>query len=240
MNFRLNLKIKKNMFKILPFYIIFLFANSLSCQNWDFKKPDYKKIEININNKNTNLFYNNLLEQYKKADSTMTLEEKRHLYYGYIFQSSYKPYDTSHYSDSLRSLMKKDNHDKIDLKKIIRFGDSILVENPFDLRVINNQLYAHKENQENNLYNLKLTKYRIVFDALMSSGDGTSKQNSFYVIYTSHEYALVNILGLKFGGKQSLTGDYDYLTVSENEFGIEGLYFNVTPCLDHLEKTLKK
>ena len=74
----------------------------------------------------------------------------------------------------------------------------------------------------------------IVFDALISSGNGRDKENAFYVIYPSNEYALLEILGFKFGNSQSLIDHYDYLEVAENELGIKGLYFDVTPCLNSL------
>ena len=62
--------------------VFFFFLTSLSySQDWNFEKPNYNKIEKNIKIKNSNLFYESLLDRFQNADSTMTLEEKRHLYY---------------------------------------------------------------------------------------------------------------------------------------------------------------
>ena len=66
------------------------------------------------------------------------------------------------------------------------------------------------------------------------------KKEAFYVIYTSHEYDLLNILGFQFGGSQSLIEHYDYLTLAENEAKIEGLYFDVSPCLNSMSKMFKE
>jgi len=51
---------------------------------------------------------------------------------------------------------------------------------------------------------------------------------------------LLDILGFQFGGSQSLIGHYDYLTVQPNEADIEGVYFDVSPCLGSLSKQVEK
>ncbi|MBT0607268.1 DUF4919 domain-containing protein [Aequorivita echinoideorum] len=209
-------------------------------QDWDFEKPDYQKIEKNIKKKNSNLFYESLMERFQNADSTMTLEEKRHLYYGYTFDEKYSPYSRSEYGDSLRAVLQKEKLDSVDLKKVVDFTNKMLVDNPFDLNAINYQLYSLEQLGDKTTFNKKVTQFRTVVDVLMSSGNGKSKEDAFYVIYTSHEYALLNILGFEFGGSQSLIEHYDYLTLAENEANLEGLYFDVTPCLNSMSKMFKE
>ena len=209
-------------------------------QDWDFEKPDYKKIEKNIQMEKSNLFYKTLMNRFQQADSTMTLEEKRHLYYGYIFDENYSPYSRSSYRDSLRVVVQKEEIDSLDLKKIIDFTNEMLLKNPFDLNAINYQLYSLEQLGNNESFEKRMIQLRIIVDALMSSGNGKSKKEAFYVIYTSHEYDLLNILGFQFGGSQSLIEHYDYLTITENEAKLEGLYFDVSPCLNSLTKMLKK
>ncbi len=222
-------------------FILFILLSHLSySQDWDFEKPDYKKIEQNIKKINSNLFYETLMNRYLQADSTMTLEEKRHLYYGYTFDEKYSPYSRSDYGDSLRVILKKEAADSLDLIKIVDFTDKMLLDNPFDLSAINYQLYSLKEMGNKKSFDEKVTQLRIIVDALISSGNGKSKQDAFYVIYTSHEYDLLNILGLQFGGSQSLIEHYDYLTVAENKSQLEGLYFDVTPCLNSMTKMIKE
>jgi len=209
-------------------------------QDWDFEKPNYKKIEKNIKKKKSNLFYESLMNRFQNADSTMTLEEKRHLYYGYRFDENYSPYSRSDYGDSLRVVFQKEKLDSIDFIKAVDFTDKMLLDNPFDLNAINYQLYSLEQMGNKTTFNKKATQLKTIVDALMSSGNGTSKKEAFYVIYTSHEYDLLNILGFQFGGSQSLIEHYDYLTLVENEAKIEGLYFDVSPCLDSMAKMFKK
>jgi hypothetical protein len=168
----------------------------------------------------------------------MTLKEKRYLYYGYSFQDAYSPYGESDYEDSLRTLSRKEKHTEPELKKIIDFADSVLVESPFNLSAINTQLYALDELQEILRFNERLSQMQMVMDALFSSGDGLEKETAFYVLYVSHEYALLSIMGYEFRG-QSLIEHYDYLTVAKNPEKIKGFYFDITPCLDSMKDMFK-
>lgn len=212
----------------------------LNAQDWDFEKPDYDKIEKNIKEKDSNLFYELLMKRYKEADSTMTLKEKRHLYYGYQFDEKYSPYSRSDFSDSLRVVLNKKSLDSLDYTNIVTFTNKILEENPFDLRAINYQLFALEKKGDTASFNKKVIQLYIIVDSLLSSGTGKSKEDSFYVLFTSHEYDLLSILGFKFGGSQSLIEHYDYLTLEKNEANIEGLYFDVSPCLASMSKMFKE
>ena len=209
-------------------------------QEWEITPPDYDQIEARINDATSPYYYPVLMDRYTKADTTLTLQEKRHLYYGYVFQPGYTPYDSSDFTDSLSQVLRKENHTDRDLDKIIRYGDSLLAGNPFDLRILNYQMYALQRKEDHARFEAKMIQSRAIMDALLSSGDGTSKSFSFYVINTSHEYGLLGILGFDFGGSQSLIDHYDYLTVAENDYGIDGLYFDVTPCLNRLKHMLEQ
>ena len=177
----------KKQILILTFLLVSIIGFS---QNMETEKPNYKKIEKEISKDKSEFFYPKLLKRYLIPDTTMTLKEKRYLYYGYSFQDTYSPYGHSDFSDSLRLVLQKEQHGDKELKKIIEYADSILVDNPFDLRAINDQLYAFDKLEEKLEFDKKINQMRIIVDALLSSGDGLKKKTAFYVIYVSHEYDL--------------------------------------------------
>lgn len=224
---------------ILLLSIVFYSLHSFS-QNSKFEAPNYKKIEKSIQKNTTNLFYDSLMTRFQKADSTMTLEEKRHLYYGFSFQPEYTPYPSSDYDDSLSALLRKETLSDLEFQKILEFGDSILLKNPFNLKTFIYQLYALDHFEDTTAFNNKITQYRIIIDALLSSGNGKTKKNAYYVIYIGHEYELLSVLDLEFDGSQSLIDQCDYLTVKKNEQGIEGLYFDISPSLEATMKMFEK
>ena len=218
--------------------LAFLLFSAGHAQEQAFQKPDYNKIEKAIKKK-SNLKYSKLMDRYLDGDSTMTMEEKQHLYYGYVFQPSYSPYGRSPYQDSVKILLEKPDPDSLSLVTVIAYTNKMLATFPFDLRAIYNQLFALDQLKRTEEFNHRMAQFTIILDALFSSGTGLSKEEAYYVINTSHEYDMLNILGFEFGGEQSLTEHYDYLTVEENEYGIEGLYFDVSPCLNHLNSMFK-
>lgn len=221
--------------------IVFSLISTVSfSQDWDIETPDYKRIEKNIQDSKSNLFYDSLMTRYAAGDSTLNTEEKRHLYYGYTFQDAYAPYAFSSYRDSLATVLNQERLDTAAFELIIQYTDVMLSENPFDMRALNYQLYSLEQIGNFEAFNIRVEQFSAILDAIISSGYGTSKEEAFYVISTSHEYEMLGILGFEFGGQQSLIEHYDYLTLKENNAELEGLYFDVSPCLNSLNSMFKE
>lgn len=214
---------------------VLLFITSVQAQNKKYAKPNYKKIQTNINNKSSEYYYPTLLLKFQQGDTTLSMDQKRHLYYGYVFNPNYSPYGSNPFYDSLVPFLKKEDHSVIDLYTMLEFSDSILSKNPFNLDVINYQLFAYEKLNQKRKFDVSLNKLRTVVDALISSGNGKKLKTAFYVIYIRHEYNLLDVLGYNFGGSQSLIKTCDYLTIEENNEGLKGLYFDVSPCLNNLK-----
>ena len=215
--------------------LLLLFCCCFSyAQDWEYESPDYEQIEEAIQQKNSHLFYESLMDRFLAADSTMTLEEKRHLYYGYSFHEEYSPYATSDYNDSLKVIFQQEELDSLDYQKIIVFTDSMLLGNPFDINALEYQLFSAEQSQNLELFEKRMNQLSAIVDAVLSSGTGVSKKEAFYVINVSHEYNILDMLGLPYGGSQHLTEHYDYLSLGENNANLEGLYFDVSRCLSTL------
>lgn len=219
--------------------ILFLSFILVFSQKREFTAPNYKKIESAVKDKNSEYYYPTLIEKFNASDSTMTLEQKRHTYYGFVFQDQYSPYHFSDYSKKLNESINKENLTNDDFKKIIKLCDFVLIENPFDLRALSYKSFCLNKLEEKAELEKNIAKVNIVMEVLISSGDGISKETAFYVTNTSNEYDLLNMLGFEFGGKQSLIDHYDYLKLAENEYKIEGFYFDISPALENLSKKMK-
>lgn len=225
--------------KVISLISVLFLITSLTAQKNDFKQPDYKTIEKNIKKKKSNYYYPHLFQRFLNADTSLNLSEKRHLYYGYSFNINYSPYGFNIYKDSVFSVFENDTLLAEDFLKIALFCDSALIVNPFDLKMIKYQLYAFRNLNDTIAFNKLLFKRNMIVDAILSSGNGLTKKDAFYVIYISNEYSIINLLGFEFGGMQSLIEHYDYLTISENEYGVEGFYFDVSPSLNSMSKMFK-
>lgn len=224
-------------------FLFFLVITSLTVcsQEQKFVKPDYKAIKKEVANKKSPYFYETLMTKFNSADTTMTLDEKRHLYYGFTNSDKYSSFYKSEANDSLRSVLNKQNLEPEDFKKIIIHGIKVLEENPFDLRTLNIMSYAYEKQENLTDAKNKAIQISTLIDAIFSTGDGTTKETAFFVINVPHEYDMISILGFEYGGRQSLVeGTYDYLTLAENPYGIKGLYFDISASLNRLSDMMKQ
>ncbi len=200
--------------------------------------PDYKLIERNIKNSSSNFNYSDLMERYELGDSTMTVDEQRHLYFGYIFQPAYNPVDTSQYNTKMAGVLNKQYFSDRDYDDILEYADALLTEDPFNLRALNAKLlvYAQKNNAE--AYKKTARKRNIVQQAIVSSGDGIEKSTPYYVIKVAHEYDILSFLGFRFGGQDKIERNCNCnsLSLAPNRFGVEKLYFNIAPTFDYARK----
>ncbi|MDR1742536.1 MAG: DUF4919 domain-containing protein [Dysgonamonadaceae bacterium] len=201
-----------------------------------FTKPDYKQIEKATKNASSPYYFPKLMQRYEAADSTLTLEEKRHLYYGFVFQPQYRGVDTPKLNDNLAASLAKQQFSKEDYNLILTQADEILKDDPFSLRALEAQLFVYAQEDNVKGYITNVIKKKIVFDAIISSGEGVSKKDPFYVIRVGHEYDLLGYFGYRFGGENKILKQGNYLSVANNKYGISGLYFNIEPVFKYMGK----
>lgn len=210
-------------------FILLIITIGAFSQTEEFSKPDYTQIEKNVGDKKSPLYFDTLFERYKKADSTMTIEEKRHLYYGYSYQKNYSPYSISESQEDLNNILRKQDSDKKTFEKLIKVSAKVLEDFPFSIRIKEYRIYAYKQLGKYKEARAEEIQASIIIDAILSTGDGTTQENSFFVINTTNEYEILDIMGFRFGGEQELIDHkYDYLTLAENSYNIKGFYFDVT------------
>ena len=220
-------------------YLLLISTNMYS-QYWDFEKPDYDSIEININDTSSSLFYPVLWTRYHQGDTMMTTNELRHMYFGYQFMDEYQPYSKSAFQDSIQNLFATlDSITVADMKNLLRFGDSILIIDPFNMEVIEMQQYIFQELHDLPSAELKYNQLGMIIKAMQSSGDGASLENPIYVIHVGHEYDMINYFGFKASGNQTLIGSVDEIKIEENAIGLDALYFEVSASFNHLSKVLQ-
>lgn len=200
------------------------------------EKPDLEKIKQETLNPRSQYFYPKLLKKYWRNDTTMSNDEYRYLYLGYMFQEDYDPYRVSPYSGMTDSLRMKKSHTKEEIDTIRKYAELSLQDNPFDLRQMSFLVHVLKEKEKN--MSAKIWEYRLehLLGAIKSTGTGEDIQNAWYVIYPAHEYDMVQVLGYEATDVKFIDPGFDYLSVSpEPETAkrlrdkvAKGFYFDVT------------
>lgn len=201
-----------------------------------FEAPDFAYIERNVKEPASSYYYPNLMKKYQSATTKMTPEEGRHLYFGYVYQPGYVPTDTSEYNSKLAEIISKKSFSRDDYLNILQYSDALLQEDPFNLRALNAKLLVYAQQNNTEEYKSVARQRQIVQDAIIGTGDGMSDKTPFYVIKVAHEYDILPFLGYNFGGEDKIMkgNKVNYLSVGENRFGVERVYFNISPVIDHI------
>lgn len=195
------------------------------------EKPDLDEIREETLNPKSRFYFPKLMEKYLKNDTVMTNEEYRYFYLGYMFQEDYDPYRESHYSDITDDLIR--NNAPFDSVRV--YAEKSLQDNPFDLPRMSFLVNALKEKKK--WMSAKIWEYRLehILAAIKSTGTGEDIENAWYVIYPSHEYDLVGVLGYEAVDVEFVEPAYDHLIVQPDEKTkrqlrdkvAKGFYFNV-------------
>ena len=214
------------------FFILLLIAGccNLKSQDSTFLAPDYEKIRTEIQDSSSVNYYPKLLTRMNAYDSTLTIVDYRHLYYGYIFQKEYEPYWRSDQEEKLLKYYRSTKISKNDYDKIIDLANRSISDFPFDLRQLNfmGYIYHLKGDEE---MSLKINRrFQGVFAAIMSSGNGKTCETGYHVISVGHEYVFMNMFQFRMTS-QSLTGDCDYISFEKDQRNVEGVYFNIQKML---------
>jgi len=213
---------------IFIIFIIFNFTSSFS-QKKSFEKPNYKRIRKSVHKRKSEFNYYKLFKKFNSLNRNMTLKEKRYLYYGYVYQKNYQPFGFSKYKDSLNSYARK-RITKTSLNKMLVFAEHILSKNPFNIEVLTYKAYLYKKNRDDIGYALTKKQISIIKDAILSSGNGRTKETAFHVIFRPHKEVILKHKKLKFNGIRKTIDKYriEYLNVTKNNYGVRGIYFNVS------------
>lgn len=210
----------------LFFSLIFISTFSFSQQK-EYEAPNYKVIQKNIENKDSEFYYPKLMDKLKANDTLITNDQYRHLYFGYTFQKEYHPYKISENEKKLIPYFQSKDLKKSDYAEIIKISNASLKEFPLNLRVMNFLAYIYHLDGNETMAKKVSHNFYGLFGAIFSSGDGRDCKTGFHVIAVSHEYVVMNILQLE-TASQSLSGDCDYLSLEKDKYKLPGVYFNIT------------
>lgn len=195
-------------------------------------KPDLEEIRTSTLDPSHKYYFPKLMDKYQAKDTTMTQEEYRYLYLGYMFQEDYDPYRSSPYSAVTDELRQKDDYTRDEIDTIKKYAEKVLLDNPFDLRQMSFLVHVLKEKKKN--MQAKIWEYRLenLLGAIKSTGTGEDMDNAWFVIYPMHEYDMVQLLGYEAVDVEYYEPGFDYLMVQPDgsrsiRNPAKGFYFNI-------------
>lgn len=207
------------------------------------ERPDLEAIRVSTLDPESPMFFPGLMKKFNRNDTTMTADEFRHLYFGYMFQEDYDPYRESPYSSVTDSYRNKTSHTKEEIDTIRKYAELTLLDNPFDLRQMSFLVHVLKERRKD--MSAKIWEYRLehLLGAIKSSGTGENEENAWFVIYPAHEYDMVQLMGYHAVDADFIEPGFDYLMVEPEEETLrrlrdkvqKGFYFDVRQIHEQYE-----
>ena len=200
-------------------------------------KPDMEQIRRDVNDPKSKYYYPKLMKQFATRDTTMTLDQFRHLYLGYVFQEDYNPYRRSRYSQKAEELYMRDKHTAAEADTIIHYAELSLKDDPFDLRQMSFLIYAYQEKKKYNLAKIWQYKLNHLLEAIVSTGTGLDEENAWIVINPMHEYNLINFQNHVVDAQEDRPPYYDYITIKDaDKKDPKGFYFDVRYLLEEYNR----
>lgn len=219
--------------------LVCLLSLPLFSQETAFVTPDYSTIEKAVGDKTSPFYYPALFKRYLSLDTTLTADEYKYLYYGYVFQNEYKPYDIPKENQQLSNLLEMEKLTDKDYDKIIKLTSQSLDKFPFNLdQLINRSFAYHMKGEE--ATSIKLRKQLLdIRNTIRTSGDGKKAESAYHVICVGNEYEFLRSYQLVVQS-QTFANMCDYISVEKNPYEIEGLYFNVEKPYKYMIKHTKR
>ena len=215
-----------------------------TAKNVALNAPNYKQIKKQVESKDSEFYYPELLRRFQAADTTLTAEQIYYFYYGTATRPDYNPYRLSNY-DGLKEALSGDEVTEEGWRKAAQVVDEELESDPTNLRfhiykqIVYSNLYGDDSQEAIGAYNQVI----MLFTTITSTGDGKSPETAFHVISTTDEYGLMDMLGLSLKS-QSLVErhgrSYDLMEFQKNKYELESFYFDVTVCMEAMNKMFDK
>lgn len=188
---------------------------------------DFDLIGKNIKKNNSEFYYPELMLKFQKGDTTITLEQKRHLYYGYAFQEDFKHFKFNGLLDSISKYENINTH--ASLLKALKFREEILSKNPFETGIIDGKIGIYRNLGNHNEFMKGIHQITLIFDTILSSGDGLTKETAFVITSVSCEFDIISMLGLApIKDPVVIDENYEFIEVTNNDKNVKGIFFDVS------------
>ena len=201
---------------------------SVSAQKKTFIPVNRDQVEKAVSDIKVPTYYPVLLDRFNNFDTTLTKDEYRLLYYGFVFQKSYAAYPEMK-TKEIRTAMK----DK-DYRKASLICDSVLMKYPVSLDLNFSKFIAlYSENPNSREAARYRARYTNLMLTIIASGDGKTCKTGFKTIFISDEYEIIfKYMQIEGFLGQTLDGNCDILKVKPSAEGADNqIYFDTSETL---------
>jgi hypothetical protein len=210
------------------FTLLFLVPGALAISQPSFQKVDREMVKGMVEDTSAATYYPKLLTRFNSFDSSLSGQQYRLLYFGFVFQSGYEG-DQDDKRTAIQAALTNKDYELAE-----RICDSVLAGDPVSLSA-NYQmaLTLYLKDRQDPAYRKYGNRYKHLLDAIVSSGDGLSCNTSFKTICVHDEYEVMyNYYSINEISGQRLSYPCDIISITPSvSFPSKEMYFDTSESM---------
>ena len=196
----------------------------------EMRVPDEEDIIHKTVSVSSPFYYTNLMLKYKNGSSPLSDEEYYYLYYGYLYDESYKPFNENVALDKMLLIMAAVNPDQptvMQLESLIENGIAAMEVDPFNPKMLNMMAYAYGALGDTHREQLYFNHLNGILSAIESTGTGLKEEERWHVLMFSHAYDLLASKGYDYGENRIVSRDAMFIPIAQRpKERTKGFYFD--------------
>lgn len=213
--------------------LVLVVANACIQQLYAQAPLEEENLLTEISNPQSENHYSSLMLRFEGGDTTLTLDNYRHLYYGYAYQSSYKPLEVNPYMDKLLLLASELDVEKpnVDiLKQIIFVAKDALKSDPFSIKVWNLMAYAYGALGDSMREVMAFNRVQMIMATIKSTGSGLKENSAQHVLMFDHALDVMAADNLQHKKPMIVSRTVEYIPLvaprTVDDIKVKGFYFD--------------
>lgn len=190
--------------------------------------PDNDKIFAHIHDSSSPFYYPNLMMRYQAGD-TLTEEEYHYLYYGFAYQSAYRPLNSNPGMTKVQNIMARlaiDTPSISDIDELIAACTEAMENDPFSPKLLNIMAYAYGTSGDKTRERIYADHLAAILKVIESSGTGAKEKEAMHIIMFSHGIDLIASKGWGNRKGKIISREVEFVPFDIPKGKLKGYFFN--------------
>ncbi|MBQ2417520.1 MAG: DUF4919 domain-containing protein [Alistipes sp.] len=190
--------------------------------------PDNDKIFAHIHDSSSPFYYPNLMMRYQAGD-TLTEEEYHYLYYGFAYQSAYRPLNSNPGMTKVQNIMARlaiDTPSISDIDELIAACTEAMESDPFSPKLLNIMAYAYGTSGDKAREKIYADHLAAILKVIESSGTGAKEKEAMHIIMFSHGIDLIASKGWGNRRGKIISREVEFVPFDAPRNKVKGYYFD--------------
>ena len=190
--------------------------------------PDNEAILARTIDNSTPYYYPRLMERYIHGDTTLTLDEYHHLYYGFAFADNYRPLENDPARiDVLEVFVATETPDSTQLLQLVEAAERLMHSDPFSPQNLNILTFAYGKLGNRYMERVCYDRFTKVMQTIESSGTGRREDSPWHVLTFQHAADFTAWRGGEINNRQVRSRSVEYIQLRVKDAdGNRGYYFD--------------